>query len=325
MTAHDFKVGDDSAKDGSFQRVTSQFRDWIKADGSTNFAPEANRYHLYISYACPWACRCLLVLKLKGLDHIIGVTTVDWFLQNRGNGWRFGHEGDEEPLFPDEKMEYLRQIYNKSTAPAIYEGRVTVPVLFDKKTNKIVSNESSEIIEMLNSEFNNNGLAKNPSLDLYPSKWKKEIDELNEWVYNTVNNGVYKCGFATQQKPYEQAYQELFASLERLDDILDKKRFLFSNDQLTMADVRLFTTLVRFDTVYHTHFKCNWKLLTQFKNLHKYTMDIYQMPGVKETVNMRHIKYHYYMSHDSINPNRLVPPFEQTFEGDSGRATRKYE
>ena len=261
-----------------------------------------------------------MVLALKGLNHVVGVTSVDWLLNDRVNGWRFGHEGDNEPNFPTEKMQFLRQIYSKSTEPDKYDGRVTVPVLFDTVTNKIVNNESSEIIQMFNSEFNE--FATNPHLDLYPADLQAEIDQVNEWVYDTVNNGVYKCGFATAQAPYEKSYGELFASLDKLDDMLDKKRYLVSNTRLTLADVRLFTTLVRFDTVYHTHFKCNRQLLTQYRNLHQYTMDIYQMPGVRETVNMRHIKYHYYMSHDSINPHRLVPPFEQTFDGPHGRAEK---
>jgi putative glutathione S-transferase len=291
-----------------------RFNSWIKADGSTKYTPERDRYHLYTSYACPFSSRCLMVIKLKGLEHAVGVTILDWLIKNN-EGWRFGFEGEKEPLFPDEDITHLKQIYQKA-APD-YDGRVTVPVLFDKKTGRIVNNESAEIIRLLNSEFNE--LSRNPKLDLYPLHMRKEIDELNEWVANTVNNGVYKCGFAVKQEPYEEACRELFDSLERLDRILDDHRYLFTDDFITEADVRLFTTLVRFDTVYHGHFKCNLKKLTEFRNLYDYTRDIYQIPGIKETVNMRHIKYCYYMSHDSINPTRIVPLFEENFDGEHGR------
>jgi putative glutathione S-transferase len=310
-----FDISEDIGSDGSFQRKPSVFRDWIKADGSTRYLPEKNRYHLYVSYACPWANRCLIVRNLKGLQDVIGVTVVDWLIENRAEGWRFGFEGEKEPLFPYENITHLKQIYEK-TVPG-FEGRITVPVLFDKKTGRIVNNESAEIIRMFNSEFNE--LAKNTDLDLYPLHLRKEIDELNEWVANTVNNGVYKCGFAVKQEPYEEACRELFDSLEKLDRILDGHRYLFTDDFITEADVRLFTTLVRFDTVYHGHFKCNLKKLTEFRNLYDYTRDIYQIPGIKETVNMRHIKYCYYMSHDSINPTRIVPLFEEKFDGEHGR------
>lgn len=291
-----------------------RFNSWIKADGSTKYTPERDRYHLYTSYACPFSSRCLMVIKLKGLEHVIGVTILDWLIKNN-EGWRFGFEGDKEPLFPDEHITHLKQIYQKASTG--YDGRAIVPVLFDRKTNTIVSNESADILRMLNSEFNE--FAKNPKLDLYPMHLRKEIDELNEWVYATVNDGVYKCGFATEQQAYEDSCKSLFLSLERLDKMLDKHRYLFTDEQITEADVRLFTTLVRFDSVYHGHFKCNLKKLTEFKNLYDYTRDIYQIPGIRETVNMRHIKHFYYMSNVSINPTRIVALFEESFDGDHGR------
>jgi putative glutathione S-transferase len=214
-------------------------------------------------------------------------------------GWRFGFNGEKDP---NNGFEYLREVYLKANPD--YEGKITVPVLFDKKTNKIVNNESSEIIRQLNTEFNR--FAKNPELDLYPEADRQAIDEVNEWVYNTVNNGVYKAGFASKQEPYEEAFDALFASLDRLEGILSKSRYLVGS-KITEADVRLFTTLIRFDAVYHGHFKCNRQQLQTFENIWAYTRELYSIPEIKSTIHFDHIKCHYYNSHRKINPTGVVP------------------
>jgi len=285
---------------GEFLRKASVFRDWIKSDGSTPFTPEANRYHLYVSLACPWAHRTIIVRKIKGLEKVISINVVNYLLGDEG--WRF------DPSVPDatadeiNNFKRLREVYEK--ADPTYTGRATVPILYDKKLQTIVNNESSEIIRMLNSEFN--AFAERPELDLYPEALRKEIDDVNSWIYTSINNGVYRCGFATTQAAYDHAYGELFNALDKVEDILSKKRYLVGK-HFTEADIRLFTTLVRFDPVYHGHFKCNKKKLIEYPNISQYLRDIYQTLGIGQTVNLTHIKNHYYMSHKHVNPTGIVP------------------
>jgi putative glutathione S-transferase len=290
---------------GHFKRQPSQFRNWITADGSAGpsgnggFKAEADRYHLYVSLACPWAHRTLIFRELKKLQGLITVSVVDPLMVE--NGWEF-KTGDAaatgDQLFG---AKALWEIYVR--ADPTYSGRVTVPVLWDKKTDTIVSNESSEIIRMLNSAFD--GLTGSTA-DYYPEDLRGEIDALNAIVYDTVNNGVYKAGFATTQEAYEEAVAKLFETLDMLDERLGKGRYLFG-DRQTEADWRLFTTLVRFDAVYVGHFKCNIRRIEDYANLPGYLRDLYQTPGVRETVNMKHIKEHYYRSHKTINPTGIVP------------------
>lgn len=295
---------DTSSSGGRFQRDTARFRHWITPDGSPGpsgaggFPAEAGRYHLYVSLACPWAHRTLIFRALKGLEDAISVSVVNWLMKE--HGWTF----DPAPgVIPDPNLAatYLHEVYTHADPSC--SGRVTVPVLWDKKTGTIVSNESSEIIRMLNSAFDGVG-AK--SGDYYPAPLRPRIDELNGWIYDTVNNGVYKCGFATTQEAYEEALTPLFASLDELERILSQSRYL-CGDQPTEADWRLFTTLVRFDPVYVGHFKCNLRRLADYPNLSAYVRDLYQIPGIADTVNMQHIKGHYYQSHDTINPTGVVP------------------
>ncbi|MFC5354927.1 glutathione S-transferase family protein [Azospirillum himalayense] len=278
---------------GAFVRPETQFRNWVRADGSTPFQPEAGRYHLFVSLACPWAHRTLILRKLKGLEDAIGVTVVDPLM--REEGWTFP---EPDPITGSTR---LHEVYTK--ADPTYSGRVTVPVLWDRKTGTIVSNESAEIVRMLNREFDAFGDA---SLDFYPAELAEEIDRLNAFVYDRVNNGVYKAGFATSQEKYEQAFDALFAALDELDERLAGRRYLLGNRQ-TEADWRLFTTLVRFDAVYVGHFKCNLRRIADYPNLSGYLRDLYQVPGVAETVDFHHIKRHYYASHTMINPTGVVP------------------
>ncbi|MHA7062812.1 glutathione S-transferase family protein [Azospirillum argentinense] len=278
---------------GAFVRPETQFRNWVRADGSTPFQPEAGRYHLFVSLACPWAHRTLILRKLKGLEDAIGVTVVDPLM--REEGWTFP---EPDPITGSTR---LHEVYTK--ADPTYSGRVTVPVLWDRKTGTIVSNESAEIVRMLNREFDAFGDA---SLDFYPAELAEEIDRLNAFVYDRVNNGVYKAGFATNQEKYEQAFDALFAALDELDERLGGQRYLLGNRQ-TEADWRLFTTLVRFDAVYVGHFKCNLRRIADYPNLSGYLRDLYQVPGVAETVDFHHIKRHYYASHTMINPTGVVP------------------
>jgi glutathionyl-hydroquinone reductase len=278
---------------GQFQREDAPFRDAIRADGSSGFPAEAGRYHLYVSYACPWASRVLIVRKLKGLEEVLPVSAVEpvW-----GEGWRFS-EALPDPVYG---VEHLHELYTR--AKPYFTGRVTVPVLWDTVTETIVSNESSEIIRMLDREF----AAFGNDLELLPADLAGEIEELNAFIYPAVNNGVYRAGFATTQDAYEAAFDQLFAALDTLEERLAGQRYL-CGDRLTEADWRLFTTLVRFDPVYHGHFKCNLRRLVDYEHLWGYTRDLYQVPGVAETVDMDHIKRHYYGSHPTINPSGVVP------------------
>ncbi|KAA0685723.1 glutathione S-transferase family protein [Azospirillum brasilense] len=284
---------DTKTSGGAFVRPETQFRNWVRADGSTPFQPEAGRYHLFVSLACPWAHRTLILRKLKGLEDAIGVTVVDPLM--REEGWTFP---EPDPITGSTR---LHEVYTK--ADPTYSGRVTVPVLWDKRTRTIVSNESAEIVRMLNREFDAFGDA---SLDFYPAELAEEIDRLNAFVYDRVNNGVYKAGFATSQEKYEQAFDALFSALDELDERLAKQRYLLGSRQ-TEADWRLFTTLVRFDAVYVGHFKCNLRRIADYPNLSGYLRDLYQVPGVAETVDFHHIKRHYYASHTMINPTGVVP------------------
>ncbi len=294
---------------GRFVRGETSFRNWITPDGRPGpagqggFKAEPGRYHLYVSLACPWAHRALIFRKLKSLEDTISVSVVDPFMGDKG--WAFG--APDGTLTRDATRDevngagYLHQIYSKARPD--YTGRVTVPVLWDKKGATIVNNESAEIIRMLNSAFDAWGDAR---VNFYPEQLRPEIDGVNALVYDTVNNGVYKCGFATTQEAYEQAFDVLFASLDWLEERLGRRRYLVG-DRLTEADWRLFTTLVRFDAVYYSHFKCNLRRLIDYSNLWNYTRELYQYPGVAETVNLAHIKRHYYGSHERINPTRIVP------------------
>lgn len=295
---------DTKSTGGKFVRANSQWRDWITVDGkpaqgrTRGFKAEPGRYHLYVSLACPWAHRTLIFRALKKLEDIISVSVVHHYMGE--NGWTFltedGATGDT--LYG---MKYLHQIY--TMADPTYSGRVTVPVLWDKKEKTIVSNESSEIIRMLNSAFDEWGDA---SLDFYPEGLRAEIDATNDFVYPAINNGVYRAGFATTQAAYEEAFNELFAALDTLEDRLSRQRYLVGN-RLTEADWRLFTTLVRFDPVYVGHFKTNLRRIADYPNLSNYVRELYQMPGVAGTVNFRHIKAHYYGSHATINPTGIIP------------------
>lgn len=299
---HD-KWYDTSQSGGRFERSEAQFRNWVTADGSAGetgkggFKAESGRYHLYVSYACPWAHRTLIFRKLKGLEEHISVSAVA--PEMLSNGWEFRPGTDlADPLF---NQRFLHEIYTKAAAD--YSGRVTVPILWDKQQNTIVSNESADIIRMLNSAFNE---ITGNSLDFYPEQLHSDIDAINDFVYDNVNNGVYKAGFATTQSAYEEAFDALFKALDALEQKLAGRRYLVGT-HLTEADWRLFTTLVRFDAVYVGHFKCNQKRIVDYPNLWNFVRELYQVPGVAETVRMDHIKTHYYVSHDMINPTGVVP------------------
>lgn len=296
---------DTKSTGGKFKRTTAGFRNWITPDGEPGssgtggFPAESGRYHLYVSYACPWAHRTLIFRALKGLEDHITVSVVHPDMLD--DGWTFetdfaGTTGDD--LFG---KPFLRDIYTKAQPDV--SGRVTVPILWDKKTGQIVSNESSEIIRMFNSAFN--GLTGNDT-DYYPEDLREQIDTINARVYDEVNNGVYKSGFATTQEAYDEAVVTLFDALDWLEGILSENRYL-TGDRLTEADWRLFTTLVRFDLVYHLHFKCNRKRIIDYPNLWGYTRELYQVVGVANTVHFDHIVRHYHYSHDTINPNRIIP------------------
>ncbi len=289
---------DTKSTGGRFVRQDAAFRNRVTADGSSGFAAEPGRYHLYVSLACPWAHRTLIFRRLKNLENVVSLSIVDPLMAE--HGWTFS-EGPG--CIPDSVngARYLHQIY--TAAKPDYSGRVTVPVLWDKKEKTIVNNESSEIIRMFNSEFNAFG---DPHPDFYPEGLREEIDSLNARIYSDVNNGVYKCGFATAQEAYQEAFVALFTTLDMLEERLGRKRYLVGPDT-TEADWRFFTTLVRFDAVYVGHFKCNLRRIADYPNLSNYLRDLYQTPGVAETVNFEHIKRHYYESHKTINPTGIVP------------------
>ncbi len=291
-------VNEPQSSNGHFKRKASSFRHWISADGSTDFKAEPHRYHLYISLACPWACRTLIFRKLKKLENIISLSIVDPII--RDQGWAFSENADCIPDVVNNK-DYLHEVY--TLADPQYTGRVSVPVLWDKKTYTIVNNESSEIIRMFNSEFND-FTEKSP--DYYPERLRAEIDKMNDFVYDNINNGVYKCGFATTQSAYDAAYDALFSAIEYLDDHFSNNNFLIG-DQITEADWRLFTTLIRFDAVYYVLYKCNKNRLIDYENLHNYILRLFEIPGIADTVNFDHIKRHYYISQVNLNPTQIVP------------------
>ena len=300
---------DTKSTGGRFKRQDSAFRSWVTTDGSAGasgsggFKAEPGRYHLYVSLACPWAHRTLIFRKLKGLEQIVSVSSVHYHMAE--NGWEFrptdiaGDTADGDPLYG---LDYAHQLYTK--AKPDYTGRVTVPILWDRERQTIVSNESAEIIRMFNGAFDEVG--GNLVVDFYPEALRGEIDRINAEVYDRVNNGVYKAGFATQQAAYDEAFAKLFACLDGLEERLATNRYLVG-DTLTEADWRLFTTLVRFDPVYVGHFKCNRDRLVDFPNLWAYTRELFQLPGVAETVNFDHIKRHYYGSHKTVNPSGVIP------------------
>ncbi|XP_067946427.1 glutathionyl-hydroquinone reductase YqjG-like [Watersipora subatra] len=288
---------------GAFKRFDSIFRDWIKADGSTRFIPEAGRYHLYVSYGCPWANRTMIVRNLKGLQKTISLDIVSY--KRVEGGWAFHPELPGCTADTINGFSTLKELYRSQDDS--YSGRVTVPVLYDKKNKEIVNNESSEIIRMLNTEFNEFcETEEQKKLDLYPEHLRAGIDAVNEWIYPSINNGVYRSGFAQTQEAYDGAVHELFAALDRAEEILSKTRYL-TGSELTEADVRLFVTLIRFDMVYVQHFKCNRKRIIDYPNLWPYVRDIYQIPEVKETINMNHIVQLYYANMLHVNPFGIVP------------------
>ncbi|GLD93245.1 hypothetical protein PINS_up001837 [Pythium insidiosum] len=313
-----------TSEKGTFQREPSVFRNWIQADPAAEFPAEKGRYHLYISLACPWASRCLAMLELKGLHDAIGVSVVHpVFQKTKPNdpedthvGWAFvdpektpaipgpsglgSYSSKDATVDPINGAAFVRDLYERVTSQKV---RYTVPVLWDKKKQTIVSNESSEIIRMFNNAF---GEVAPSTHDYYPEPLRAQIDEINAWVYDDINNGVYKCGFASTQQAYDEAVEKLFAALDRVEEILGRQRFLVG-DTFTEADLRLFVTLIRFDAVYYVHFKTSKRLIKDYPNLSNYTREIYQHPKIKPTVNLQHIKLHYYASHTHINTFGIVP------------------
>ena len=284
---------------GEFQREETSFRDWVEANPDAEFPAEAGRYHLYVSLACPWAHRTLITRKLRGLEDAISVSVVDPVRID--DGWEFAPEKPgctEEPFFG---ADYLREVYVE--ADPEFTGRVTVPVLWDTERETIVNNESAEIMRMFDTAFD---AVAERDLTLYPEDYREEIDRTIEEIYDPINNGVYRSGFAETQGAYDEAVTELFDALDRWEDVLDDRRYL-CGPELTEADVAMFTTLFRFDPVYHTHFKCNVHQLREYDNLWNYTKDLYSIPGVAETCDLDHVKTHYYRSHASLNPRRIVP------------------
>jgi len=284
---------------GRFVRQASRFRDWVEADPGARFPAEPGRYHLYVSLACPWAHRTVIVRALKGLERVISMSVVDPIRDERGWAFRPGRGHGPDPV---NGFDYLAEAYAASDPS--FGGRVTVPVLWDTQTGRIVNNESSEVIRMLNSAFD--GFAANPDLDLYPAGLREEIDAINAVVYDNVNNGVYRCGFAGTQEAYDEAFDALFRTMDDLEVRLLGQRYLVG-DRITESDWRLFTTLLRFDPVYVGHFKCNLRRIADYPALSAYLRELYQVPGVAETVDMDHIKRHYYCTHRRLNPLGIVP------------------
>ena len=289
--------------EGEFKRMESTFRSWVTPDGRAGptgvagFNAEPDRYHLYVSKACPWAHRTVIFRKLKNLENIIGLSIVE--AEMLEHGWTFTEQGQYSDHLHG--YQYMYEVYTR--AEKEFTGQITVPVLWDKKLNTIVNNESSEIIRMLNSAFNEFTDVKT---DYYPESLRPEIDTVNQPIYDNINNGVYRCGFATSQAAYEKAFDRLFNELDNVDKKLDKQRYLLG-DQITEADWRLFTTLIRFDAVYVGHFKCNLRRISDFPNLSNYVRALYQIPGIAETVDIDYIKRHYYYSHTTVNPTQIIP------------------
>ncbi len=297
----------EQSESGEFQRQEDAFREWISNDGSTPYPAVANRYHLYVSLACPWASRTVILRKLKGLEAAIGMTVVDPIRDEKG--WAFRDPSGKIPLGapfestdPVNSFQFLSEAYKATDRD--FDERVTVPVLWDKETKKIVNNCEDDICRMFNDVLNDS--ARNKEVDLFPKDIEAEHAKLCDFLYDNVNNGVYKAGFATRQRPYEISCRKLFEALDRLEQRLSKSRYLFG-DRIVEADWRLFCTLIRFDVVYHGHFKCNLRRIIDYPNLQGNLMDLYQQPGIAETVNFYHIKRHYYITHTQINPTRIVP------------------
>jgi putative glutathione S-transferase len=287
---------DEQGSNGSFQRQEDAFRKWISRDSGAPFSPERDRYHLYVSLACPWASRTVIVRHLKKLEDTVGLTVLDPIRDERGWAFRDGPDYSRDPI---NDFQFLSEAY-KAADPS-FAGRFTVPALWDKKTGQIVNNSEDDICRMFNDEFESSG-----TIDLFPPDISEEQRRLSNFIYEHVNNGVYRAGFATQQSSYDQAFRELFAALDELESRLQVHRYLFGN-RIVESDWRLFCTLVRFDAVYHGHFKCNLRRIVDYPNLQGYLMDLYQQPGIAKTVNLDHIKRHYYFTHDDINPTRIVP------------------
>jgi putative glutathione S-transferase len=292
---------------GEFERQEDAFREWISSDGSTSYPAVPGRYHLYVSLACPWASRTVIARKVLGLEEIIGLTVVDPVRDERGWAFRDPEAGGSPPesfasTDPVNGFHFLQQAY--VTTDPNFDGRVTVPVLWDKETRKIVNNCEDEICRMFNDSLRE--LARNKSVDLFPSDIQSEQAKLSDFIYDNVNNGVYKAGFATRQRPYEISCRKLFAALDELEARLARSRYLF-DDRTVESDWRLFCTLVRFDVVYYIHFKCSLRRILDYPNLQGYLMDLYQQPEISETVNFDHIKRHYYITHEDINRYRIVP------------------
>jgi glutathionyl-hydroquinone reductase len=288
----------DADEKGHFVRDDTKFRRWVTADGASGFPAEAGRYHLYVSWACPWAHRTILARRLRKLEDVISLSVVAWFVGE--DGWQFS---DRPGTMPDlvNHARFLREIYTK--AKADYTGRVTVPVLWDKKQSTVVSNESREILRMLDDAFRELG---DPEVHFHPPDLHDATESAIDAIYQPINNGVYRCGFANTQGAYDEAVVELFEALDHWDDVLGRQRWM-CGDRMTEADICLFTTLLRFELVYHTHFKCNVRRLRDYPNLWGFTREVYQLPGVADVCNLEHIKHHYFESHDSINPKRIVP------------------
>jgi putative glutathione S-transferase len=284
---------------GEFQRQEDAFREWISNDGSTSYPAVAGRYQLYVSLACPWASRTVIVRHLKGLEDAIGMTVVDPIRDERGWAFRDGPGYSTDPI---NGFKFLSEAY-AATDPT-FDGRVTVPVLWDKETKKIVNNCEDDICRMFNDAFNT--VAQSRLVDLFPKEIEAKHNKLCDFLYENVNNGVYKAGFATRQRPYETSCRKLFDALDQIEQRLSKSRYLFDN-RIVEADWRLFCTLVRFDVVYHGHFKCNLRRIIDYPSLQGYLMELYQQPSIADTVNFDHIKRHYYMTHEEINPTRIVP------------------
>ncbi|MGV3773261.1 MAG: glutathione S-transferase family protein [Verrucomicrobiales bacterium] len=289
---------EEASNDGEFARQEDAFRDWVTADAGARFPAESGRYHLYISLACPWASRALIARNLLGLTEAIGVTVVDPIRDEKGWAFRDGPGYSSDSI---NGFKYLSEAY-KATDPD-FHGRVTVPVLWDTQTKVIVNNSEDDICRMFNDSFRPFATT---STNLFPSEFDDEHKKVSDFIYDKVNNGVYKAGFATTQTAYEKACRELFDALDDLENWLSKLRYLFG-DVIMEADWRLFCTLIRFDVVYHGHFKCNLRRIVDYPNLQGYLLDLYQQAGIRDTVNFDHIKRHYYMTHDDINPTRIVP------------------
>jgi len=299
-------------EDGEFEREETAFRNWIRDDPEARFQPAAGRYHLYVSYACPWAHRTLLVRSLKGLEDAISVDVVDPFRDE--GGWQFTPDKAGCTTDSVNDSDFLREVYTKADPDATC--RVTVPVLWDKQEGTIVNNESKEILRMLDTEFD---AYATRDVDLYPEGYQDDVDRIIEDLYEPINNGVYRAGFAKSQSAYDEAVTELFDALDHWDEVLADQRYL-AGDRLTEADICMFTTLIRFDQVYHTHFMCNKQHIHEYENLWPYLRDIYQTPGVSETVQMDHIKEHYYTTHPDVTPSRIIAAGpELDFEADHDR------